>query len=62
MERIVQLLKDLEAVHSPSGYTGAVMNRFLGSLLGTVIAVTGLVIWILIPAWAGRRAFERRDF
>lgn len=44
------------------GYTGAVMNRFLGSLLGTAIAVAGLVIWILIPAWAGRRAFERRDF
>lgn len=44
------------------GYTGAVMNRLLGSLLGTAIAVAGLVIWILIPAWAGRRAFERRDF
>ncbi|MBI5804774.1 M42 family metallopeptidase [candidate division TA06 bacterium] len=27
MERIVQLLKDLEAIHSPSGYTGAVMDH-----------------------------------
>lgn len=44
------------------GYTGAVMNRFLGSVLGTLTAVTGLLIWIFIPAWAGRRAFERRDF
>ncbi len=44
------------------GYTGAVMNRFLGSELGIVAAVTGLLIWMFIPAWAGRRAFERRDF
>jgi Cu-processing system permease protein len=44
------------------GYTGAVMHRFLGSQLGTLCAVAGMALWILIPAWAGRRAFERRDF
>jgi Cu-processing system permease protein len=44
------------------GYTGAVMARFLGSGLGTAAAVAGLGLWILLPAWAGRRAFERRDF
>ncbi len=44
------------------GYTGAVMHRFLGSLAGTVASLLGLLCWILIPAWAGRRAFERRDF
>lgn len=44
------------------GYTGALMHRFLGSVLGSLAATLGLVLWILIPAWAGRRAFERRDF
>ncbi|MBL0171867.1 MAG: ABC transporter permease subunit [Gemmatimonadaceae bacterium] len=44
------------------GYTGAVMHRFLGSSRGTVLALTGLVLWIVVPAWAGRRAFQRRDF
>mgnify|MGYP000190097511 CR=1 FL=1 len=44
------------------GYTGAVMHRYLGSLFGTLAAVSGLLLWTFIPAWAGRRAFERRDF
>lgn len=44
------------------GYTGALMHRFLGSLLGSLAASAGLLLWILVPAWAGRRAFERRDF
>lgn len=44
------------------GYTGAVMNRFLGSILGTAATVMGLAAWILIPAFRGRRAFMRRDF
>lgn len=44
------------------GYTGAVMHRFLGSIYGTAMAAAGICCWILIPAWAGRRAFERRDF
>jgi len=44
------------------GYTGAVMARFLGSSLGTIAAALGMMLWIVIPAWAGRRAFERRDF
>ncbi len=44
------------------GYTGAVMHHFLGSSAGTVATVAGLLAWILVPAWSGRRAFERRDF
>ncbi|WP_411278499.1 ABC transporter permease subunit [Gemmatimonas sp.] len=44
------------------GYTGALMHRFLGSMLGSMAAIVGLLLWILAPAWAGRRAFERRDF
>ena len=44
------------------GYTGAVMHRFLGSALGSVASLLGLVAWIVIPALTARRAFERRDF
>ena len=44
------------------GYTGAVMNRFLDSMQGTLAAAFGLLLWIVVPAWAARRAFERRDF
>lgn len=62
----VDLARTLIVLHSDAaalmGYTGAVMHRFLGSALGTIAALAGLALWILIPAWAGRRAFERRDF
>ena len=44
------------------GYTGAVMHRFLDSLQGTLAAAVGLLLWIVVPAWTARRAFERRDF
>ena len=44
------------------GYTGALMHRYLGSMLGSLAAIAGLLLWILSPVWAGRRAFERRDF
>jgi Cu-processing system permease protein len=44
------------------GYTGAVFETFFGSAFGVVIALGSLVVWILIPAVLGRRAFERKDF
>jgi len=44
------------------GYTGAVMKQFFGGAGGSLIAVTALVLWALIPAFLGRRAFERKDF
>ena len=44
------------------GYTGAIMSKFLGSAAGTAAAIVGMLVWILLPAWAGRRAFARRDF
>jgi Cu-processing system permease protein len=62
----VDLARSLIVLHSDAaalmGYTGAVMQRFLGSITGTLAALGGLLAWILIPAMAGRRAFERRDF
>ncbi len=44
------------------GYTGAVMQRFLGSATGTAAAVLGLLAWIVLPMLVARRSFERRDF
>jgi len=44
------------------GYTGAVFEAFFGSAFGVVVALGSLVVWILIPAVLGRRAFERKDF
>lgn len=44
------------------GYTGAVMHRFLGSVAGSAASAIGLLLWTLVPAWLGRRTFERRDF
>lgn len=62
----VDLTRSLIVLHSDTaalmGYTGAVMQRFLGSMLGTICAGVGLCCWIAVPAWWARRAFERRDF
>ncbi|MEP6762874.1 MAG: ABC transporter permease subunit [Gemmatimonadaceae bacterium] len=44
------------------GYTGAVIEKFLGTGVGSLAAVAGLGLWIVVPAWLALRAFERRDF
>ncbi|MCW9707313.1 hypothetical protein [Fodinibius salsisoli] len=44
------------------GYTGAVFNRFFGSYLGFVIALSCLVLWIAVPAWRGLNLFNKKDF
>lgn len=44
------------------GYTGAVFESFFGSGLGVAVALGSLIVWILAPAFFGRRAFERKDF
>jgi Cu-processing system permease protein len=44
------------------GYTGAVFESFFGSFAGIGVSVVSLLVWILIPAFLGRRAFERKDF
>jgi len=62
----VDLTRAMIVLHSDTaalmGYTGAVMHRFLGNGLGTTTALLGLLLWIVFPAWAAPRAFERRDF
>lgn len=44
------------------GYTGAVMQRVLGSPLGMAAAIGGLAAWSIIPGLFALRAFRRRDF
>lgn len=58
--RILLLLQfDVAAL---MGYTGAVFNRFFGSLLGKGIALTALVAWSAIPFFLGLRRFRVKDF
>ena len=44
------------------GYTGAVLRKFFGSGIGTVIAVSALLAWTAVPVILGVRRFQRRDF
>jgi Cu-processing system permease protein len=58
--RILLLLRlDISAL---MGFTGAVFQRFFGSGLGQAVSVTALVVWVVLPLWAGERAFLRKNF
>jgi Cu-processing system permease protein len=60
LARILLVLRfDVSAL---MGYTGAVMQRLLGSPLGIVAALGGLLAWTLVPGLFALRAFRRRDF
>jgi Cu-processing system permease protein len=62
----VDLARSAIVLHSDAaalmGYTGAVMSRFLGSTLGTMLAAAGLLAWIVVPMQVARCSFDRRDF
>ena len=44
------------------GYTGAVFTRYLGSVVGHVMAALAALTWIALPALGGARLFHRKDF
>jgi Cu-processing system permease protein len=44
------------------GYTGAVFERFFGSLLGTGLTVAALLLWCAGPLAAAYLRFCRKDF
>ncbi len=44
------------------GYTGAVFQRFFGSPIGTLVSVSALMAWVLVPLGVGARWFARKDF
>lgn len=59
LSRILIMLKiDLAAL---LGYTGAVYQRFFGSMGGMLVSLAALVAWTLLPAWAAARSFARKD-
>lgn len=58
--RIMVMLKvDLAAM---MGYTGAVYEKFFGSMMGIVLALTALAAWVAVPSAFAFRAFRRKDF
>ena len=60
LARIVLLLQfDVSAL---MGYTGAVFRDFFGSAGGLAIAGGALLLWVVVPALLGMRAFQRKDF
>ena len=59
LSRIFILLKmDVSAL---MGYTGAVFEDFFGTVTGTIIAVSTLLLWIAAPCWFSLRSFVKKD-
>lgn len=44
------------------GYTGAVVTRSLGTLVGRASLGGLLLAWLVLPIWWAARTFERKDF
>lgn len=60
LARIMILLKlDVSAL---MGYTGATLQRFLGSAFGTVFSMGFLVLWSVIPTLFALKIFNRKNF
>ena len=59
LSRILILLKmDISAL---MGYTGAVFKDFFGTVTGTVIALSTLLLWVAAPCWLSVRSFVKKD-
>ncbi len=56
---LIMLQLDVAAL---MGFTGAVFRRFLGTALGSAVAVFVLMLWVLGPLGAIRMIAERKDF
>jgi len=60
LSRILILLKlDISAL---MGYTGAVFSKFFGNLNGTIIAISALSIWIIVPLLLLTKIVKNKDF
>lgn len=44
------------------GYTGAVVERFLGSAMGIAACIAILLVWLLVPLLIAKRVFDHKDF
>lgn len=60
LARILVLLNfDVSAL---MGYTGAVFQKFFGSILGQALSLVSLTTWAFLPVIFGLRSFARKDF
>lgn len=60
MARILVMLKfDAAAL---MGYTGATFEKFFGSITGSVLSVTALILWSVIPLMYGLKKFNKKNF
>ncbi|MBN4076348.1 ABC transporter permease subunit [Gemmatimonas aurantiaca] len=59
LSRILLLMQmDVAAL---MGYTGAVIERFFGSMQGQLICWSAISLWIIAPFALGMRSFTRKD-
>lgn len=59
LARIFILLRmDIAAL---MGYTGALYESFFGSAVGSIYALTVLVLWTILPIWWAVRVFSKKD-
>jgi len=56
---IVMLNMDISVL---MGYTGAVFQKFFGSMLGIGFSTTALFVWIIIPLLLTKHFFIKKDF
>ena len=60
LSRILILLKlDISAL---LGYTGAIFQRFFGSMTGFFVSLLALTGWVVIPLWRMNRTLRTKDF
>jgi Cu-processing system permease protein len=60
LARILIILKlDISAM---LGYTGAVLQKFLGSGMGSVLILITLLLWIILPFWRILHLSGKKDF
>jgi Cu-processing system permease protein len=59
LARIFMLLQvDMSAM---LGFTGAVFQKFFGSMMGMAISLVTLMAWIIFPMWLSIKKFNNRD-
>lgn len=57
----IALLMEMDAAVM-MGYTGAVFQKFFGSLAGMLIALGSMLVWIILPFYLGLKSFVKKDF
>ena len=56
---LILLKLDISAL---MGFTGAVFNKFFGSMMGMLISLSALLLWVVVPVNAIVRRARRKDF